>query len=93
MDMSNLNNMNNLLGMDVMKELQKLVDAATVGGHKEKTTVKEPEHPEQDTPEHHLAKDLRKFYNAFKDEGFDSEESFELLMELIRTFRAIMADV
>ena len=85
------NELDRLLGMDVMGALQKIIDDATVGGRKEKTE-------EEETKENGMkavrefAKDTWEFYTAFIDVGFLADQAFTLTLKMIDTIDKVFVE-
>ena len=80
---------NRIFGMsDALKKLDELVDMTTLGGKKEKSR-REPmndEEAEFTNAIRALARHTRMMFEAFKDEGFDEDQAFDLTVDLCRMF-------
>lgn len=85
------NELDRILGMDVMKELQKLVDMATVGGKKEKTEEDETKESGMKAVRE-FAKDTWEFYTAFTDVGFSADHAFALTLKMIDTIDKVFEE-
>lgn len=80
---------NRIFGMsDALKKLDELVDMATLGGKKEKPKSEPVNDDETEfyNAIHEMARHTHMMYEAYKDEGFDDDQAFELTIDLCRQF-------
>lgn len=85
MDKESLDKLTEAFGFrEALDALDRLVDMATVGGHKEKAEKKEPVITSTKYAANRLAEIARELYTSFCEVGFDCDEAFSLTLEIYR---------